>query len=87
MEDGAANIPDDVFIREDFRAVGLKAGVPRVLDRSGGPRERRHGYGAIAKLMAVYAALEDEDRGYHEYKYEPVETDNPYRDKGGDAWD
>jgi phage FluMu gp28-like protein len=87
MEDGTTNIPDDVFIREDFRVVGLKAGVPRVLERSGGPRERRHGDGAIAKLMTTFAALEDEDRGYHEYKYDPVKTENPYRKREDNIWD
>ncbi|MDR3173008.1 MAG: hypothetical protein LBU19_02050 [Treponema sp.] len=87
MEDGATNIPDDVFIREDFRAVGLKAGAPRVLERSGGPRERRHGDGAIAKLMATFAALEDEDRGYQAYNYEPVEAKNRFRNRKDDIWD
>jgi phage FluMu gp28-like protein len=87
MEDGTTNIPDDVFIREDFRVVGLKAGVPRVLERSGGPRERRHGDGAIAKLMVTYAVLEDEDQGYHEYRYEPVSVENRFRDREDDLWD
>jgi phage FluMu gp28-like protein len=87
MEDGTTNIPDDMFIREDFRVVGLKAGVPRVLERSGGPRERRHGDGAIAKLMAVFAALEDEDQGYHEYRYEPVTVENRFRDREDAIWD
>jgi phage FluMu gp28-like protein len=88
MEDGSTTIPDDPFIREDFRVVGLKAGVPRVLDRSGGPRERRHGDGAIAKLMVTFAALEDEDQGYHAYQYEAVETGNRFQDrKDDDLWD
>jgi phage FluMu gp28-like protein len=87
MEDGTTNIPDDVFIREDFRVVGLKAGVPRVLERSGGPRERRHGDGAVAKLMVTFAALEDEDQGYHEYQYEPVSVENRFRDREDDIWD
>jgi phage FluMu gp28-like protein len=87
MEDGTTNIPDDVFIREDFRVVGLKAGVPRVLERSGGPRERRHGDGAIAKLMVVFAAMEDEDQGYHEYQYEPVTVENRFRDREDAIWD
>jgi phage FluMu gp28-like protein len=50
MEDDDTNIPDDYFIREDFRVVGLKAGVPCVLERSGartaarGRRDRKaHG--------------------------------------------
>ena len=78
LEDRTTNIPDDIFIREDFRAVGIKAGTPRVLARSGSPRERRHGDGAIAKLMATYAAISDEDKGYHEYKYESVKMENRY---------
>jgi phage FluMu gp28-like protein len=87
MEDGTTNIPADPAIREDFRVVGLKAGVPRVLERSGGPRERRHGDGAIDKLMATFAALKDEEKGYHEYKYEPVPIDNRFRGGKDDLWD
>ncbi len=86
MEDGTTNIPDDIFIREDFRVVGLKAGIPRVLERSGGPRERRHGDGAIAKLMVTYAILEDEDAGYHKFAFESVTTENRFRDKEEDIW-
>jgi len=87
MEDGTTNIPDDPFIRDDFRVVGLKAGVPCVLERSGGPRERRHGDGAIAKLMAVFAALEDEASGYQPMTYDPVQTTNRYRQGGCNSWD
>jgi phage FluMu gp28-like protein len=86
MEDNTTNIPDDPFIRDDFRVVGLKAGVPCVLERSGGPRERRHGDGAIAKVMALHAALEDEEKGYQVMTYEAVETENRYRGKK-DIWD
>ena len=86
MEDGATNIPDDPLIRDDFRVVGLKAGVPCVLERSGGPRERRHGDGAIAKLMANFAAREDEAGGYQPMTYEAVPTSNRYRQGGSDPW-
>jgi len=86
MEDATTTIPDDAFIREDFRVVGLKAGVPCVLERSGGPRERRHGDGAIAKLMAVHAADEDEEKGYQPMTYESVKTENRYRGRK-DVWD
>jgi phage FluMu gp28-like protein len=81
MEDGTTTIPADALIREDFRVVGIKAGVPRVLERSGPSREKRHGDGAIAKLMATYAVLEDEDKDYHEYAYEAVKPDNPWKGK------
>ncbi|HCC37024.1 MAG TPA: hypothetical protein DEQ14_05125 [Treponema sp.] len=87
MEDGATNVPDDPFIRDDFRVVGLKAGVPCVLARSGGPREKRHGDGAIAKLMAHYATKEDDAKGYQPMTYEAVETDNRYRQGRKDIWD
>jgi len=87
MEDGMTNLPDDPFIRDDFRVVGLKAGVPCVVERSGGPRERRHGDGAIAKLMANFAAREDEAGGYQPMTYEAVATANRYRGGGGkDKW-
>jgi phage FluMu gp28-like protein len=86
MEDTTTTIPDDVFLREDFRVVGLKAGVPCVLERSGGPRERRHGDGAIAKLMAVYAVEMDDNKGYQPMTYDAVETANRYRQGGKDAW-
>jgi len=87
MEDGMTTIPGDPFIRDDFRAVGLKAGVPCVLERSGGPREKRHGDGAIAKLMATFAAIEDEAGGYQPMTYEAVETVNRYRQGRSDTWD
>jgi phage FluMu gp28-like protein len=86
MEDRDTNIPDDYFIREDFRVVGLKAGVPCVLERSGAGRERRHGDGAIAKLMAIYAMLQDEEKGYQPMTYEAVKTENRYRIGGKDIW-
>jgi phage FluMu gp28-like protein len=86
MEDSTTTIPDDASIREDFRAVGLKAGVPCVLERSGGPRERRHGDGTVAKLMAIHAADEDEEKGYQPMTYDPVKTENRYRGRK-DAWD
>jgi len=87
MEDGTTNVPDDPFIRDDFRAVGLKAGVPRVLERSGGPRERRHGDGAIAKVMAIFAAAEGEAKGWQPMTYEAVPTANRYRQGRSDPWD
>jgi len=87
MEDGTTNIPDDPFIRDDFRVVGLKAGVPCVLERSGSPRERRHGDGAIGKLMAFYASKEDDAKGYQPMTYEAVETVNRYRQGSKDIWD
>jgi len=87
MEDATTTIPDDASIREDFRVVGIKAGVPCVLERSGGAREKRHGDGAVAKLMAVYAADADEEKGYQPMTYEAIKTENRYRQGRGDSWD
>jgi phage FluMu gp28-like protein len=86
MEEGTTTIPDDPALRDDFRVVGLKAGVPCVLERSGSPRERRHGDGAIAKLMAVFAALEDDAKGYQPMTYDAVTTPNRYRPGATDPW-
>ena len=87
MEDGTTNIPDDALIRDDFRVVGLKAGVPCVLERSGGPKERRHGDGAIAKLMAVFAATEDDAKGYQPMTYDAVRTAGRYGRGRSDRWE
>jgi phage FluMu gp28-like protein len=87
MEDAATTIPDDALIREDFRMVGIKAGVPCVLERKGGPREKRHGDGAIAKLMAVYALEADDEKGYQPMTYEKVDTPNRYKTGGNDPWE
>jgi len=87
MEDSATTIPDDARIREDFRMVGIKAGVPCVLERSGGHRERRHGDSAIAKLMATYAVNADENKGYQPMTYEKIETPNRFKTGGNDSWE
>jgi len=59
MEDRTTTIPGDRETLDDFRVVGLKAGVPQVLERTGDSKAKRHGDAAIAKLMALFAALED----------------------------
>jgi len=87
MEDGTTTIPADPFLKDDFRVVGLQAGVPRVLERTGGPRWRRRGGGGSAMLMATFAVLADEDLGYHAYAYDGVPAANRYRDEGDDEWD
>jgi len=87
MDDSSTTIPDDAHIREDFRTVGIKAGVPCVLERSGGHRERRHGDGAIAKLMATYAINADEEKGYQPMTYEKIETPNRFKTGDKDSWE
>jgi len=87
LEDASTNIPDDPAIREDFRAVGLKQGVPCVMERTGEARSRRHGDAAIAKVMALHAALLDEGKGYQPMTYEAVRTPNRYRNIRSNRWD
>jgi phage FluMu gp28-like protein len=87
MEDGSTTIPDDAALREDFRVVGLKARSPCVLECTGDARQRRHGDGAVAKLMAVYAYVQDDEAGYMPMTYEAVKTENRYRTGGKDVWD
>jgi len=87
MEESTTTIPDDPAIREDFRAVGLKAGVPCILERKGAVKAKRHGDAAIAKLMAVYAFEEDDGKGYQPMTYSSVKINNKYRTGGKDLWD
>ncbi|GHU82436.1 hypothetical protein FACS189468_6660 [Spirochaetia bacterium] len=87
MEESTTTIPDDPAIREDFRVVGLKAGVPCILERTGNTRARRHGDAAIAKLMVIHAFEEDDGKGYQSMTYSSVKTANRYRTGGTDLWD
>jgi phage FluMu gp28-like protein len=98
MEEGQTNIPDDYFIREDFRVIGLKAGVPCIVARTkftvsfamlysirNAKRCDRHGDGAVAKVMAVYACSQDEEKGYQPMTYEAIKTENRFRASGINA--
>jgi phage FluMu gp28-like protein len=59
FEDGTINIPKHTDYRDDFRAIKKINGIPKIPDsartdsKSGG---KRHGDGAIASCMALYAA-------------------------------
>jgi phage FluMu gp28-like protein len=87
MEDTTTTIPDDSLIREDFSTVKIKAGVPCVLERTGKKREKRHGDGAIAKLMSIYATYADDEKGYQPMTYEGVVTPNRFKTGGKDPWE
>jgi phage FluMu gp28-like protein len=73
MEDAATTIPEDPFIRDDFRVVGLKAGVPCILERSGGTRTE-----PSANSWRFTRTSEDDVKGYQPMTYEAVETENRY---------
>jgi hypothetical protein len=47
----------------------------------------RHGGGAIAKLMAIYAMPRDEEKDCQPMTCKSVQTENRYRTGGGDIWD
>ena len=87
FEEKTASVPDDLFIRDDFKVVKVVQGVPLVTDRTGSSRVRRHGDACIAKVMAHYAELQSYEAGYQPYAYEPVKTRTTFGLKGVDPWD
>ncbi len=87
IEDRETSVPADPFVRDDFRTIGLKQGVPQVLERTGDSKAKRHGDAAIAMCLAVFAANEDGVGGHHPYEYHGVETINPYRMQERNPWD
>lgn len=87
FEDGKSNIPDDSFIKDDYRVVGLVQGIPLITERTGGGKSKRHGDSCVAKTMAHFAHRELEGAGYQEMTYEAVETPNRFRyRKEDDEW-
>ena len=87
FEDGKSNIPDDSFIKDDYRVVGLVQGIPLITERTGGGRSKRHGDSCVAKVMAHFAHRELDGVGYQEMTYEAVETPNRFRYiKEDDEW-
>ncbi len=87
FEDGKSNIPDDSFIKDDYRVVGLVQGIPLITERTGGGRSKRHGDSCVAKVMAHFAHRELDGAGYQEMTYEAVETPNRFRYiKEDDEW-
>lgn len=79
FEEGKSNIPDDSFITDDYKVVGLVQGVPLITERTGSGRNKRHGDSCIAKVMAHFAHRELDGAGYQEVTYEAVETPNRFR--------
>ena len=79
FEDNATNIPDDIFIKDDYKVVSLVQGVPLITDRTGNKRAKRHGDHCIAKAMSLFAHKELEGEAYQEMTYEAVETPNRFR--------
>lgn len=87
FEEGKSNIPDDSFITDDYKVVGLVQGVPLITERTGSGRNKRHGDSCIAKVMAHFAHRELAGAGYQEMTYEAVETPNRFRyAKEDDEW-
>lgn len=87
FEEGKSNIPDDSFITDDYKVVGLVQGVPLITERTGSGRNKRHGDSCIAKVMAHFAHRELDGEGYQEMTYEAVETPNRFRyAKEDDEW-
>lgn len=87
FEDNTTNIPDDIFIKDDYKVVSLVQGVPLITDRTGNKRAKRHGDHCIAKAMSLFAHKELEGEAYQEMTYEAVETPNKFRfSREDDEW-
>ena len=88
FEDGTTNIPDDPFIKDDYKVVSVVQGVPLITERTGSRTNKRHGDSCIAKVMALFAHNELKGSGYQAMTYEAVETPNRFRQsKEDDVWD
>lgn len=86
FEDKGATVPEDIFIRDDFRVVKVTQGVPLIKERTGSGKNKRHGDACIAAVMADFAARESYENNYQPYAYEAIKTKNSYRE-GGRSWD
>ena len=86
FEDKMTTVPNDAFIRDDFKAVKVVQGVPLINERTGGGRMKRHGDACIAKVMAKFAELQSYEAGYQPYSYEGVDIKNNFRNKGVNIW-
>ena len=79
-------MPNDLFIRDDFKVVKVVQGVPLITERTGGGRAKRHGDACIAKAMAKYAEMQSYEAGYQPYAYEAVKAAAKIGGKGVDPW-
>jgi phage FluMu gp28-like protein len=69
FEDRTWSLPKDNLVMDDYRALKIVRGVPKVPDvRTQGAGGKRHGDAAVAGAMAVFAAKTMEGGGRAEYK-------------------
>ena len=69
FEDRTWSLPKDSQIMDDYRALKIVRGVPKVPDnRTQGAGGKRHGDAAVAGAMAVFAAKTMEGGGRAEYQ-------------------
>ena len=62
LEDGSLDIPKDAAIIDDLRQLESVGGVARIVERTTDERGKRHGDGAIALGLAVFASFAIEGR-------------------------
>jgi Mu-like prophage FluMu protein gp28 len=87
LEDKTTTVPDDIFIKNDFRVVKLHQGIPLISERTGPGSSKRHGDACCAAVLADFAIRESEVAGgYQKYAYESVNVENPFRHGGKDKW-
>nr|QGT51348.1 hypothetical protein Unknown280_0400 [uncultured Spirochaetaceae bacterium] len=87
FEDKAADVPDDLFIKDDWKVVQLNQGIPLIAERTGRGNGKRHGDACVAKAMAEFARASLGGSGYQPMTYEAVGAANRYRTKTEDVWD
>lgn len=87
FETGTADVPDDIFIKDDYKVVQIVQGVPLITERTGSVRSKRHGDSCVAKAMAQFAHNELGGKKYQPMTYEAVKVGNRYRMEGDDPWE
>ncbi|MGL4983081.1 MAG: hypothetical protein ACRC4W_09595 [Treponemataceae bacterium] len=77
IEEKTFIIPDDKDLKADFSTVKLKAGILLISERTGESKSKRHGDGAVAACLAVFA-IRESGGGYQPMTYEAVTATKRY---------
>ncbi|KAB7624334.1 terminase large subunit domain-containing protein [Alkalilimnicola sp. S0819] len=73
FEDDLIELPRDLDVLNDLRALQVIKGIPKLPDAKTGADKNRHGDAAIAIALGYYASLSE----VQEYGYIPVSTHTP----------
>ncbi len=76
FEDDTIQIPKDMDVLNDLRAIQVIKGIPKLPDTKTGDSKNRHGDAAIAIVMAIFASFMDiEIFAYHAVPKNPKDRD------------